>query len=86
MNKITTVQDIGHLVREERKRQGVTQDDLAGLANVSTHFVINLERGKPETATAKTAGLDLVLVLQIVSALGLDLSLSRRSVRKLPLP
>jgi hypothetical protein len=37
-------------------------------------------------ATAKTAGLDLVLVLQIVSALGLDLSLSRRSVRKLPLP
>lgn len=41
----TTVQ-LGALVREVRKEQGLTQLDVAGLAGLSNHFVIDLERGK----------------------------------------
>ena len=62
--------DIGALVAAERKRQGLTQTQLAGFCNVGITFVSNLENGKG------TAEIDKVL--NVVLALGFDVTVSRR--------
>lgn len=64
---ITTVADIGSVVRAARKSSGVRQDDAAGSAGVSHVFLRDLERGK-ETAQIGRA-------LQVLSELGLKVSL-----------
>ncbi len=45
--------DIGILVRQERKKQYMTQVQLAAMANVGTRFVGELERGKPTIELGK---------------------------------
>lgn len=44
--ELKTVAEIGNFVREERKRQNVTQLQLAGLAGTGIRFVSDLENGK----------------------------------------
>ena len=39
--------EIGRFIRERRKTNGLTQQELAELARVGTRFVSELERGKP---------------------------------------
>ena len=46
MTRITTVKTLGELIRNERKRQNVTQIELAALAGVGTRFLRELEHGK----------------------------------------
>ena len=58
-----TIQEIGRLVRDERKRQGVTQLQLAGLAGTGIRFVSDLENGKGTIQIQK--------LLKIVQTLGL---------------
>lgn len=41
-----TAQAIGQIVRENRKRLGVTQKDLALTSGTGLRFVIDLEKGK----------------------------------------
>ena len=46
---MTSVQNhtvLGHLVRIERKRQKLTQEQLAALAGVGVRFLRELEKGK----------------------------------------
>jgi hypothetical protein len=43
---ITTVAELGLLVRATRKSQGVRLDDAAGSAGVGTVFAGEVERGK----------------------------------------
>jgi y4mF family transcriptional regulator len=62
--------DIGRVVRDERKAQGLTQDELALLANTGRRFIVELEHGKP------TSRLDRVL--QVLAALGIELELRQR--------
>ena len=56
---------VGKLVQAERKRQGLTQLQLAGLANTGIRFVSDLENGKGTVQLQK--------LLSVLSALGLGL-------------
>ena len=62
-----TVLEIGQLVRAERKRQGVSQLQLAGLAGTGIRFISDLENGKGTIQVQK--------LLKVVQALGLGLFL-----------
>jgi len=46
MAMITDVQALGETIRQERKRQNVTQVELAALAGVGVRFLRELEHGK----------------------------------------
>ena len=70
MNPIRTSNEIGAAIRTERKRQGLTQTDLADLCGVSLTFISNLENGKP-TAEARESPHRLI-------TLGLDVYLAKR--------
>lgn len=70
MVSVYSSQDIGAVVRAERKRQQLTQTQLAQLCGVSLSFVSNLENGKPTTELQKT--------LKVVSTLGLDMLVAKR--------
>lgn len=70
MSPVSTVRDIGAVIRTERKAQGLTQTELADLCGVSLSFISNLENGKPTTELAKT--------LNVISTLGLDMALTKR--------
>ena len=56
---------LGALIREHRKRSGLTQTDLAGLCGVSMKFVNQVENGKPTAEIGK--------ILRLVAMVGLDL-------------
>ena len=45
--KITSVADLGLLIKEKRNSVNMTQADAAGLCNVGTRFLSDLENGKP---------------------------------------
>ena len=60
-----TVEEIGNLVRAERKRQNVTQLQLAGLAGTGIRFVSDLENGKGTVQVQK--------LLKVVQTLGLGM-------------
>lgn len=59
---------LGRTIRQERKSQGLTQAQLAGLCGVGTRFVHDLERGKPSVHLGKT--------IDVLQTLGLHLQLS----------
>jgi HTH-type transcriptional regulator / antitoxin HipB len=61
---------LGRILRDRRKKLGLTQLDAAGLAGVSVRFVHDCETGKP------TVQLDRLQAL--ASALGLSLTLTVR--------
>ena len=61
-----TPRDIGTLVRDTRKRLGVTQKDLALTAGTGLRFVIDLEKGKETCELGKS--------LRVVQTLGITLS------------
>ena len=69
------VKDIGALVRQTRKAQGLRQDELAAAANVGVRFLIELESGK-ETAQIGKA-------LSVLSALGIAIRLTPPGETKL---
>lgn len=60
----------GEAVRRFRKRRGLTQQELAGLAGCSIMYISNLERGK-ETA-------ELGKALKVLDALDVGISLTDR--------
>lgn len=68
---IITPADIGALVRSKRKQDKLTQAETSALCNVGTRFLSELENGK--------STLELGKVLQVLSCLGLELSISKRS-------
>ena len=48
-----SIKDIADIVTKSRKQQGLTQKQLAGLANTGTRFVVELEAGKPSCEIGK---------------------------------
>ena len=62
---ITSMKDIGNLVKETRKKQELTQVQLAQLSNVGVRFLSDLENGKPTCEFEKT--------LKVLSNLGIKL-------------
>ena len=61
---------IGQLIRAARKEQGLTQVELASLAQVGPRFIGELEKGKQTLAIEK--------VLQVLDALGIELTITPR--------
>ena len=61
-------QDIGKLIRETRKRLGVTQRDLALTSGTGLRFVIDLEKGKETCQIGKA--------LTILNTLGIKVTLT----------
>lgn len=53
---------IGNFVRRARKKQGLTQAEVAGYLNVGTRFLSDLENGKPTVQLEKA--------LQVLEGIG----------------
>ena len=59
------IEKLGKIVRQTRKRQGLTQGQLAATADVGVRFIRELEQGKESCHIGK--------VLNVVSMLGIDM-------------
>lgn len=70
MTVITDSHTLGALVRSERKRQKVTQVELASLAGVGVRFLRELENGKDTC--------QLGLVLSVLTTLGVSINAATR--------
>jgi len=68
--KITDTESLGQVIRQERKRQNVTQVELAALAGVGVRFLRELERGKQSCQIGRA-----FIVLQ---TLGISIDVSMR--------
>lgn len=71
MARLRSAKDLGRIIRDERRRQGMTQADLAGLADVGVTFLSQLENGKDSAEIGKA--------LQVMTMLGIDIDASPRS-------
>lgn len=67
---ITSVQELGNLVREYRVAQKMTQADILGLANTGNRFIVELENGKPTVQFQK--------VLDVLDTLGLEMVIQKK--------
>ena len=65
MTRLATVGELASLIRFERRRQGITQAELAGLSGVGVTFLSQLENGKESAEVGK--------VLSVLTMLGIDL-------------
>lgn len=69
-NIILNPKDLGLVVRDARKAQGLSQDDLAGITGTGRRFIGDLEGGKPTAQLGK--------VLHVLSALGVALNATQK--------
>ncbi len=69
--KVTTAEDIGRIIRTKRKETGARQDMAAGMSEVGTKFLSQLENGKETAELGKT--------LRVLRKLGLNVYIYPRS-------
>jgi HTH-type transcriptional regulator/antitoxin HipB len=67
---ILQTKDLAVIIRQSRKLQGLTQEDLAGLSGLGRRFISELENGK------QTAQIGKVFV--VLNILGIGLQAVRR--------
>ncbi|MBL0375549.1 helix-turn-helix transcriptional regulator [Rhizobium sp. KVB221] len=70
MHVLTDSKSLGALIRHERRSQGLTQEQLAGLAGVGVRFVRELEAGKESCQLGRA--------LLVAQTLGLVVSVGTR--------
>ena len=63
--KLNTAKEFGAAVKKYRKKQGVTQLQVAAFANTGLRFISDLENGKPSVQLDKA--------LRVAKVLGLHL-------------
>jgi HTH-type transcriptional regulator/antitoxin HipB len=68
--QVQTAEDLGRAIRSQRKADGLTLAEAAGLINVGVRFLSELENGKPTVRLDK--------LLRVLSALGLQLHLNQQ--------
>lgn len=73
MKQVRTVKDLGGGIRAARKRQGLTQVELAEAAGIGITYLINLEAGKTTAEIGKA--------LHIVEMLSISLFVEERDSR-----
>jgi y4mF family transcriptional regulator len=61
-----SAQEIGQIVRQSRKRLGVTQKDLALTSGTGLRFIIELEKGKETCQIGKVLTVLQTLGIRIV--------------------
>ena len=64
--RIRTPLDLGLVIRDRRRKLGLSQTELARKAGVGRQWIVSIERGK--------SGAELGLVLRTFSALGLSIT------------
>lgn len=70
MKQITDAKSLGALVKQVRKSQRLTQEQLAAACGLGRRFVVELERGKATSHIGK--------IMQVLFALGLSLHVADR--------
>ena len=68
-------EEIGRMIRSERRRQKLRQGELAALVGVGNRFLSDLENGKPTV--------ELGRAMQVLTMLGLTVSVRPRDWRDL---
>jgi len=66
-------EDLGNIIKEARKKQGLTQAALAATSGVGIRFIIELEKGKPTASLSK--------VIHVIKMLGIDIDLKVPEVK-----
>jgi HTH-type transcriptional regulator / antitoxin HipB len=72
--RIRTPRELGAVLRDERRRLGLSQIDLSERADVSRKWIVQMENGK--------ARAELALVLRALGALGLVMTVERGAETK----
>ena len=67
---ITSVKNIGLLIKEKRKKINMTQKEAASIAGVGVRFLSELENGKPT--------LEIDKVLNVARIFGIDIEANNR--------
>ena len=62
------IKEIGYIVKQTRKDQGLTQEQLAATTNVGVRFIRELEQGKESCHIGK--------VLMVIAMLGIDVHIN----------
>ena len=63
--RVRSPEALGRLAREERKRQGLTLDKVYSVSGLTTRFLSEFERGKPNASIGR--------VMDTLQALGLEM-------------
>ncbi len=71
--KISGPAQLGILLRQARKMQGISQEDLSALAGIGPRLIGEIERGKATAEIGK--------VLQLLASLGLEVIVQPRTTR-----
>jgi len=71
---LTSMEEIGNLIRETRKKQGLSQEDLAGISGTGRRFISDVENGKNNIQVGK--------LLLVIGALGLNLYIFNKWANK----
>lgn len=67
---VRKIAELGELVEAVRKRQGLTQLDVSGLAGLGNRFMVDLEKGKETIQMQK--------VLNVLAQLGLEVVIRKK--------
>ena len=67
---IKNAKDLGRVVREARKAQKLSQNDLAEMAGTGRRFIVDLEKGKETVQLGK--------VLRVLATLGVSVAAIRK--------
>ncbi|EKE10158.1 MAG: XRE family transcriptional regulator [uncultured bacterium] len=70
MKEIKTTQALGQFMREARKSQGLTQEQLASVSGTGRRFIFDLESGKESCHLDKT--------LKVLTMLGFELYIHQK--------
>jgi len=62
-------EDIGSIIKTERKRQNMTQTQLAAACGVGVRFIVDAEKGKQTASLGK--------ILKVINMLGVELRYDR---------
>lgn len=68
--ELNSVKDLATLVKQQRKKMGMTQSEASALCNVGTRFLSDLENGKPTLQIDK--------VLSVAKLFGLKISVEEK--------
>lgn len=71
---LSTMKEIGNLIRNTRKQQGLSQEDLAGISGTGRRFISDVENGKDNIQLGK--------LLLVITALGLSLYIFNKWMKK----
>lgn len=63
---VRSAEELGAIVRQQRRRMALTQLDIAGLGNTGNRFIVELENGKPTVQLQKALDIMDLLGLEVV--------------------